>query len=448
MMERELAKRDGGRPTRFVYDPEMPPGLLRVLLKELRISDYDTLLGAGRYHNMKDLMKFPVRRADLKFDKREPLPHPVLDHSEGAMLDTVCKRDVVVHYPYQSFSHVLRLLREAAIHPEARGIKMTLYRAAGNSQVVNALINAARNGKNIFVSIELQARFDEENNIAISERLTEAGATVVFGLPPMKVHSKLILVDYGGRLVAGLSTGNFNEKTGDLYIDSTMFTTNKRMTRDVDEVFQFLERASRMRMLKPPRFRELMVSPFNTRKTFMRLLRRERDKGAEGYVFIKANHLTDERIIDAIVEAADAGVQMDLVIRTTYAMLPHANIRAISILDRYLEHQRVYIFGRGESRTVYLSSADLMERNLDWRVEAGFPVRDPQLAQEVCDMMQLQVRDNVKARVLDQTQSNRYVPHEGDPTRAQDAIYAYLRDVAYRARQEHAAAELQQVNSR
>lgn len=431
-MERELAQRKGGRPTRLVYDASMPPGLLQLLIKELRISGHDPLIGGGRYHNMKDLMRFPNHRPDLAFEKQEPVDHPVLDRDRRPMLQTIQDRDQLVTYPYQSFDHLVRLLREAAIDPKVEEMKMTLYRAADRSQVVNALANAARNGKKIFVSIELQARFDEKNNIRISEMLTEAGATVVFGVPPMKVHCKLLLIRRAGRDLAALSTGNFNEKTGRLYVDSTLFTADPRLTREAAEVFDFLERASRMRMLTPPNFQHLLVSPFNARKTILRLLSREKAKGKQGYVFFKVNHLTDEKAIARIKAAADAGVKMDLVVRTTYAMLPHKNIRAISILDRYLEHQRVYIFGRGEDRRVFMSSSDLMERNLDWRVEAAFPIYDTRLQWEVCDMMELQVADTYKARVLDATQSNAYVGDGPQPRRAQYETYRYFAELPAR----------------
>ncbi len=419
-MERSLEKRKGGRPVRLVYDASMPMVMLDLLLKELRIGSDDPLIGGGRYHNMKDLIRFPNHRPDLSYEAFAYAPHPVLDAGRTPMLDTLRQRDLLVTCPFQSFDHLTRMLREAAIDPCVDTMKATLYRAASRSQVVNALVNAARNGKKILASVELQARFDETNNIEISERMKEAGATVVFGVPPMKVHAKLLLIRRENGLFAGLSTGNFNEITGDLYVDSTLLTTDKRLTHEVELVFEFLEAASRMRVLTPPRFRHLLVSPFNSRKTFMKLLAREREKGARGYVFLKTNHLTDAKIIERIREAADAGVRMDLVVRTTYAMLPHPNIRAISILDRYLEHQRVYIFGRGEDRRVYLSSADLMTRNLDARVEVAFPVYDPQLQQQVVDMMALQIADDHKARVLDETQSNPYV---GDRTGARRAQY-------------------------
>ncbi len=426
-MQRVLEQRKGGRPTRLVYDASMPLGLRRLLLKELKVSGKDTLIPGGRYHNMKDLMRFPSRRKDLLFPDLDPAPHPVLDRDRKPMMDVIEKQDLLITYPYQSFDHVIRLLREAAIDPKVQEISMSLYRSARISQVVNALYNAARNGKKITVNIELQARFDEKNNIRISQRLGEVGATVTFGVPPMKVHCKALLIKRKDKLIAGLSTGNFHEGTGRLYVDSILLTADKRLTEETARVFEYLRNAAKVRAVSAPEFKHLLISPFNTRKKFMRLINREQKKGKDGYIFIKANHLTDEGIIDKLREAADAGVKMDFVIRTTYAMRPHDNIRAISILDRFLEHQRVYIFGRGEDRKIYLSSADLMERNLDWRIESAFPINDPKLQQEVSAMMAIQVADACKARVLDENQSNHYVGTAGaGGHRAQDETYKYL----------------------
>jgi polyphosphate kinase len=428
-MERSLLKRKGGRAVRLVYDASMPPSLLEVLLRELKISKGDPLIGGGRYHNMKDLMRFPSKRPDFMFEKREYAKHPVLDRVRTPMFDLLRKRDLLVTYPYQGFDHLIRLLREAAIDPRVQSIGMTLYRAASQSQVVNTLVNAARNGKKVTVSIELQARFDEQNNIKISERLREVGATVAYGVPPMKVHAKLLHIQREDMSVVGLSTGNFNEVTGHLYVDSLLLTTDARLVKEVADVLGILLDPSKTRILRPPKFKHLLVSPINSRKSIMKFLTREQKKGSEGYVFIKTNHLTDERIIKKIVETADAGVRMDLVVRTTYAMLPHPNIRAISILDRYLEHQRVYIFGRGDDRQVFMSSADLMERNLDWRIEVAFPIYDPELKRQVCDMMDLQIADDCKARILNETQSNPYVGDGSGKHRVQNDTYRYLEDL-------------------
>ena len=426
-MEKVLRQRKGGRPTRLVYDAAMPTGMLEVIRKGLTLGDDDTVIGGARYHNMKDLMQFPGRRPDLAFEKLEAAKHPVLDGKRRPMLETMAERDLLITYPYQSFDHVIRLLREAAIDPRVEEIKMTMYRAAARSQVVNALTNAARNGKRVFVSVELQARFDEHHNIAMAEKLAEEGAQVAFGVPPMKVHSKLLLIKRGGAHYAGLSTGNFNEVTGKLYVDSILLTSDKRLTADVAAVFKVFEKCTAAPEMAAPKIKHLLLSPFNTRRTLLKLIDEQTAKGTDGYIFIKANHLTDRKLIKRIRAAADAGVAIDLVIRTTYAISQHPNIRAISILDRFLEHQRVYIFGRNEEKKVFMSSADLMERNLDWRVEVGFPILDPVLAEQVNGMMMLQVRDNHKARVLDQMQTNKYVENGQGHRRAQYATHRYLR---------------------
>jgi len=429
-MQRVLKQRKGGRPVRLVYDAAIPRGLRRLLLDRLDIREDDTVIGGGRYHNMKDLMRFPNHRTDLAFERMETASHPVLDRQRTPILDVARERDLLLSFPYQSYDHIIRLLREAAIDPDVKEIKTTLYRSADHSQVVNALVNAARNGKKIFVSIELQARFDEERNIQIAERLTDAGATVAFGVPPMKVHSKLLLIERRGSHVAGLSTGNFNEVTGRLYVDSFLITADVRLTREVARVFEYLEEAARMRTVTKPSFRHLLVSPFNSRKVILKQLNEELAKGLTGMSSSKVNHLTDSRIIAKLLEAADAGVQMDLVVRTTYSVLPHKNIRAISILDRYLEHQRVYIFGRGPEQRVFMSSADLMERNLDRRVEVAFPIYDEALKTQVADMMAIQLADNCKARELDETQSNRYVGRGDGSRRTQYDTHRYFQKLA------------------
>ncbi|MFO7976455.1 MAG: polyphosphate kinase 1 [Candidatus Hydrogenedentota bacterium] len=438
-MERVLKQRKGGRPTRLVHDATMPMGLLQLLRERLRITEHDTLIAGARYHNMKDLIGFPSRREDLSFKELEPAPHAVLDRGRRPMMDVLREQDLLLTYPYQSFDNVIRLLREAAIDPQVEEIKMTLYRVARRSQVVNALINAARNGKKVFVSIELQARFDEKNNIKISQVLTEAGASVVYGVPPMKVHCKLLLIKRKKERLVGLSTGNFNEATGKLYVDSTLLTSNKELAEETDAVFDYLNNASKMRAVTTPEFKHLFVSPFNARKAILRLVNREKKKGKHGYVFLKVNHLTDSKIIGRLREAADEGVKMDLVVRTTYAMLPHPNIRAISIVDRFLEHQRIYIFGRGEERAVYLSSADLMERNLDWRVEVAFPLYDTRLQQEILDVCEIQVNDSFKARILDEIQSNQYVSNGKDGRRAQHETHTYYQRIGAKAAQLPAA---------
>ena len=412
----------------------MPAELLNLLKKSLRLGLSDTVLGGGRYHNMRDLMRFPGKHKDLVFEPMAPHDHPVLDGERRPMLDIMEGQDVLLTYPYQSFDPVIRLLREAAIDPEVREIKATVYRVADHSQIVNALLNAANNGKKVTAVIELQARFDEQRNISASARLHEVGATVLYGVPPMKVHAKLLLVNRGGKLFSAVSTGNLNETTARLYVDSMLFTGRKRITSDVAAVFDYFENTSANRTLALPKFKHLLVSPFNMRKEFSRLITEETRKGKEGHILFKTNHLTDSDLIKRLYDAAEAGVQVDLIVRTTCAIIPGENIRAISILDRFLEHQRIYVFGRGEDARIFMSSSDLMERNLDWRVEAAFPVYDPDIKRQVLDMVGMQIEDNCKARILDEQQQNAYVRGRRGGRRAQYATYAYFGQIGDRLR--------------
>lgn len=425
-MEKVLQQRKGGRPTRFVYDGEMPHELLQLLKKSLHIGKSDTVIGGGRYHNMKDLMHFPVKLPSLVFEPMDPHDHPILDKNRVPMLDILDEQDLLLTYPYQSFDHVIRLLREAAIDPQVSEIKITLYRVAENSQIVNALLNAARNGKRVVAVVELQARFDEHRNITNSVRLHEVGATVLYGVPPMKVHAKLLLINRNDKLYGALSTGNFNETTARLYVDSMYFTSKKRIVNDVATVFKYFENTPANRTLEPPKFKHLLVSPFNMRKEFNRLIQAETKKGENGYILFKTNHLTDTGTIRRLYAAAKAGVKIDLIVRTTCAITPTKNIRAISILDRFLEHQRIYMFGQGEEAQVFMSSSDLMERNLDWRVEAAFPIYPQDLKQQVIDMLGIQVNDNCKARRLDKSQKNDYVFGGRGTRRSQYATYEYF----------------------
>lgn len=425
-MEEELQQRKGGRPTRLVYDESIPPVMLQILIREMGFGKDDTLVGGSRYHNMRDLIDFPNRRPDLSFTPDPVSQHPALSRVDIPVTQAVDERDILVTYPFQSFDNVIRLLRESAIDPEVTEIKMTIYRLAKESQVVNALINAASNGKSVLVSIEIQARFDEERNIAFAERLMEAGATVVYGLPPMKVHGKLLLIKRRRKSYAGLATGNFNEATGRLYVDSVLLTADERITKEIEQIFDFLERAARIRLLTPPKFKHLLVSPFNLREKFEKLIETEKNKGKQGYILIKVNHLTDIRIVQKLRKAAEAGVQVDLIVRTTHAVPAHKNIRAISIVGRYLEHQRIYVFGRDLDQRIYLGSADWMERNFDWRLEVAFPVYAKYIRKEIMTLLENQLKDNAKARVLDDTQSNDYVKRGGRKVDAQDRAVQYF----------------------
>jgi polyphosphate kinase len=345
------------------------------------------------------------------------------------------ERDLLLNFPYESFDYVIDLLREAAIDPKVTEIKVTLYRVARHSGIANALINAARNGKDVTVIIELQARFDEETNIALANQLQEEGAQVVFGVPGLKVHAKigLILRQEKGKIAryAFLGTGNLNEDTGKLYSDHCLFTTDRRLTREVDAVFDFLQDNYRV-----PTFKHLVVAPFTFRERMVELVLTETKnarKGKKAAIDLKLNNLTDPAMIGLLYEAAEAGVHVRLNVRGMYSVLPHTlehqkNIEAIGIIDRLLEHTRIFVFHNGGEEKVFLSSGDLMTRNLDRRVEVVFPVYDADLQRELKALLEIQWQDNVKARILSAEMTNQYRPRKGKAVRAQMAFYDYLRD--------------------
>jgi polyphosphate kinase len=340
----------------------------------------------------------------------------------------------LLNFPYESFDYVIDLLREAAIDPKVTEIKVTLYRVARNSGIANALINAARNGKDITVIIELQARFDEETNIALANQLQEEGAQVVFGVPGLKVHAKigLILRQEKGKIAryAFLGTGNLNEDTAKLYSDHCLFTTDRRLTREVDAVFEFLQDNYRV-----PTFKHLVVAPFTFRERMVELVLAETknaQKGKKATIDLKLNNLTDPDMIGLLYEAAEAGVKVRLNVRGMYSALPHTleqqkNIEAIAIIDRLLEHTRIFVFHNGGEEKVFLSSGDWMTRNLDRRVEVVFPIYDADLRRELKALLEIQWQDNVKARILRAEMTNQYRPRKGKAVRAQMAFYDYLR---------------------
>jgi polyphosphate kinase len=367
------------------------------------------------------------------YPKLEPVRVPELEQGQSIMA-SMRKREFLLHFPYESFDYVIDLLREAAIDPKVKEIKVTLYRVARRSGVANALVNAARNGKDVTVIIELQARFDEETNIALANELQEEGAQVIFGVPGLKVHAKvgLILREEKGKLTryAFLGTGNLNEDTGTIYSDHCLFTTDRRLTREVDAVFDFLQDNYRV-----PSFKHLVVAPFTFRQQMVELVQKEIDNaknGGKAEINLKLNNLTDPDMIGLLYDAADAGVQVQLNVRGMYSLLPQTlehqkNIEGIGIIDRLLEHTRIFVFHNGGDEKVFLSSGDWMTRNLDRRVEVTFPVYDKDLQRELKSFLDIQWRDNTKARVLDTALTNRYRPRRGTLVRAQSAFYEYIR---------------------
>lgn len=411
---KSLRQRKTGTPTRFIYDRETPSDLLDFLTRKLK-ADKDSIIPGGRYHNFRDFIKFPdVNRPDLLNPKQPVTRIREIDDAKS-MLNLIQKRDLLLSYPYQPFDYVIRLLREAAIDPTVFAIRISLYRLAENSSIAEALINAIQNGKQVIVVMELRARFMEEHNIFWANRFREEGAYVIYGIPALKVHSKLIVISrrvgFETTNIAHIGTGNFNEDTARMYCDHALLTSRKKIGEECLQVFDLIQN------FRPDKahFRTLWVSPVNTRERFKALLKRETDfasKGLPARAIIKINALVDEASIKAIVEAAAAGTKIDLIVRGISCLAideNHPNIRAVSVIDKYLEHARVFYFENGGDPEVFIGSADLMQRNLQSRVEVTVPVQDKELKQVLIKVLETQLSDNVKARVLDASMQNNMV---------------------------------------
>jgi polyphosphate kinase len=430
-IERSLKKRETGYPARLLYDPATPSGLLHIIQEKTGITS-DELLPGSKYHNFRDFFGFPdFDLPALKYEPQPPLPHPQLRFHKS-ILEAVHHQDFLLHYPYQSYEYVVRFFEEAAADPAVGTISATLYRVASKSRIAKALVKAAKKGKLVTVVVELQARFDEESNIYWARKLEQAGATVIYGIPEHKVHTKLALVTRkeGRRTTtyAYLSTGNFNEVTSLIYADHALFTSDTRITKDVEKVFQFF--ADR---LPNKRFRHLLVAPFNMRDRFVEFINEEirnARKGLPAYIILKMNALQDEKMILKLYEASKAGVRVELLVRGICCLVPGVrglseNITVRGIVDRYLEHARVYIFCNNNQEKLYVASADWMTRNLSRRIEAAFPLLDERLRQEVRDIIDLQRQDNVKAR----NSRNVYIRRSHEPeVRSQYATYHFLQE--------------------
>ncbi len=430
-----LKQRRSGAPVRFIHDNQIPRRLLKLLKDKMRLDDQSgPFIPGGRYHNFKDFMGFPrIGPKELSAAPLPPLPHRQID-AGTTFFKAIRRQDILVHYPYQTFDYLIEFLRQAAIDPKVRSIKMTLYRVARNSKIVNALINACRNGKKVTVVMELQARFDEADNVYWSERLQEEGVRVIHGVPGLKVHAKLILISRISHrktvLYANVSSGNFNETTARVYTDDSLFTVDERITGEVKQVFSFLESNYRRTT-----FKHLLVSPYDTRRKLTRFIDteiRNARKGLPAQIILKVNNLEDRGLIRKLYEASEAGVDVRLMVRGMFALVPGVKrvserIQATAILDRFLEHSRVMAFANGGDEKLFLASGDWMERNVDHRVEVACPIYDPALKKQFKDLLHILWNDNVKARVLDKDLRNRYRPADGDErTHAQEAIYAYL----------------------
>ncbi len=421
-----------GDPVRFVYDKSIADDTFAFLKEKMGIEDTDSLIPGGRYHNRRDYMGFPsLGRNDLQYERIKPLPVKGLS-LEGSLLESISKKDFLQYAPYHTFSYVIKFLREAALDPKVRSIKITVYRLANNSQVTASLINAVKNGKQVTVQIELQARFDEQANIQYAEQLQAEGVKLIFGVPGLKVHSKICLIERkeGDRIkrYGFISTGNFNESTARIYTDYTLFTANEPILKELDKVFEFFETTYKIH-----KYKHLIVSPHYTRKVFQKLISKEIENaraGREAYIKIKMNSFTSYQMVDELYDASRAGVKIQLIIRGICCLVPGVegmseNIEAISVVDKFLEHPRLFIFSNGGNPKVAISSADWMTRNLDNRVEVGCFIYDEDIKQELIDTFEISWADNVKARIFDEVQDNTYRRNNGPRIRSQFAMYDY-----------------------
>ncbi|SDN02691.1 polyphosphate kinase 1 [Kriegella aquimaris] len=419
-------------PVRFVYDKNIAKDTLRFLKDKMDIEDTDSVIPGGRYHNRRDYMGFPsLGRQDLLYDRIKPLSIVGLS-MEGSLFERIAKKDYLQYTPYQTFSYVIRFLREAALDPKVRSIKITVYRLANDSQVAACLVNAVKNGKHVTVQIELQARFDEQANIEYAEQLQAEGVKLIFGVPGLKVHSKICVIEREEhdqiKRYGFVSTGNFNESTARIYTDYTLFTAHDEILKELNKVFDFFETTYKIN-----KYKHLIVSPHYTKSVFKNLIDREIEnakRGKEAYIKIKMNSFTSYKMVDKLYEASNAGVKIQLIIRGICCLVPGVegmseNIEAISVVDKFLEHPRVFIFANEGNPKIYISSADWMTRNLDYRVEVGCPIYDKDIKQELIDTFEISWNDNVKARVFSEKQDNAYRKNNKEKVRSQFATYDY-----------------------
>jgi len=434
-IEKGLKNRRKGKPVRFIYDKEMDPGLLEFLIRKFNLTKRDNIIPGGRIHNFREFMDFPRHIFKYKSQRKRAIYHPAL--MENRITDVVQQKDIMLHFPYHSFNPVIDLLREAAIDPDVTSIKITCYRLAKQSKIINALINAVRNGKQVTVMLELRARFDEEANLTWKDRLEEEGVKVLIGIPNMKVHAKLCvirkrmedkIVQYGF-----VSTGNLNEDTAKVYADHCLLTSNREIMADANRIFNYIEHyKTGNHFLKA--CKTLIPSPGISRNEIIKMIHAEVKNALRGNparITAKMNSLSDEEIIYELYDAAKAGVEINLIIRGIFCMVTEnvkfdKPIKAVSIVDEYLEHARVWIFHNGGKEKIFISSADWMIRNLDHRVEATCPIFDESIKKELKDIIDIQLHDNVKARWLNNALTNDYVNADGIQARSQVETYNYL----------------------
>lgn len=424
-------------PVRLVYDNEIPEETLRFVMDKLNIDSTDGLIPGGKYHQRRDYMDFPsLDRPDLLYSSIPKLPIPGLSLEEN-ILDAIAKKDYLLYAPYQDFSYVIKFLREAALDPTVKSIKITIYRLSKASHIVSALINAAKNGKKVLVQIELQARFDEKNNINFAEKLEAAGVRLIFGIPGLKVHSKICIIERiqqnKNKRYGFVSTGNFNESTAKIYTDYTLFTANQKILKEVNKVFNFLEVSYKLK-----KYKHLIVSPHYSASILSKLIDQEienKKNGLPSGISLKLNNITNYPLVDKLYEASQAGVKIKMMVRGICCLVPGVkglseNITVLSVVDKFLEHPRVLIFENGGEKKIYLSSADFMTRNIENRVEVACPVYDTEIQKQILDTFDLSWNDNTKARVVNQHPQNKMVtPKKGAPMqRSQWTIYDYYKN--------------------
>ena len=435
-LSKSLQQRKKGNPVRFIYDRKIPDSFLKTLMSKLNFESDDVIIPSNRYHNFKDFMKFPdLGKKKFYYDPLPPMQHRDIHHGKS-ILATLAKKDIMLYFPYHSFVHFIDVLREASIDPLVTSIQITLYRLARNSSVINALLNAVRNGKSVTTVVELQARFDEEANMHWGNKLLDAGVKVIYGVPGLKVHSKLCLIT---RVKKGLTeryaavgTGNFNEDTARIYTDHLLLTTNKKITNEVFKAFNFFSIN-----YKKDNYYHLILSPFFLRNKIITLIENEikfAGEGKKAYIYLKINNLTDTEIINYLYAASQAGVKIKLIVRGMMSLVPGVkklseNIKGIGIVDRFLEHSRFMIFGNGGNEQIFISSADLMPRNLDHRIEVTCPIFDKTIKTELRKIFDIQWDDNVKARILDEEQQNKFVKPGKKLVRSQIEVYNFIKGV-------------------
>lgn len=442
-IEKAIKSRRKGKPTRFVFDRNMDKALLELLIRKLRLTKKDSIIPGGKIHNFRHFMDFPEVFSDYQLPvERTSFLHPVFQNKEQRITDIILKQDVLLTFPYHNYTPVIDLLRESAMDPDVKSIQITAYRLANNSKIINALINAARNGKEVVVMLELRARFDEESNLMWKKMLEPEGVKVLTGIPNKKIHAKLCVIKKrmnGKTLQYGfISTGNFNEKTAKIYGDHLLMTADRKLMADINKVFSVLKNPKEDIIPVLKTCKTLLVSPHFMREKFFQHIDKEIEEakaGRKAEIILKVNSLSDKPSILKLYEAAEAGVSIKMIVRGIFCAINQKGfkkkIKAISIVDEYLEHARVVCFHNKGNEEVYISSADWMTRNLDNRIEAAAKITDKSIKQEIKDILNIQLGDNVKARILDKNLKNKYVEAEEKPIRSQLEIYHYLNNKKY-----------------